>query len=233
MPATREGFILGTPPYMSPEQARGQQVDKRSDIWSYGCVLYEMLTGRCAFSGETASDTIAAILTATPNWDLLPASTSPELRRLLGRCLEKDRTQRLRDIGEARVELDVIERAAGGSAPASSAADRRPAVGPNESVAVVAVNDTVDLDYLSDGIAEALTYRLTAIPGLRVAPWAMVLRIRAKASGLRDHGQGVGGPDVVDCAAHDTRGHPSHPCRMVRSDRDDALVGRSILQTHR
>ena len=180
MPATREGFILGTPPYMSPEQARGQQVDKRSDIWSYGCVLYEMLTGRCAFSGETASDTIAAILTATPNWDLLPASTSPELRRLLGRCLEKDRTQRLRDIGEARVELDVIERAVGGSASASSAADRRPAVGPNESVAVVAVNDTVDLDYLSDGIAEALTYRLTAIPGLRVAPWAMVMRIRTR-----------------------------------------------------
>ena len=126
------------PTYMSPEQARGQQVDKRSDIWAYGCVLYEMLTGRCAFSGETASDTIAAILTATPNWDLLPASTSPELRRLLGRCLEKDWAQRLRDIGEARVELDVIERAAGCS--------RRPAPPPTagqpsdrtESVAVVA-----------------------------------------------------------------------------------------------
>ena len=180
MPATREGFIFGTPPYMSPEQVRGQQVDKRSDIWSYGCVLYEMLTGRYAFSGETASDTIAAILTATPNWDLLPASTSPELRRLLGRCLEKDRTQRLRDMGKARAELDVIERTAGGSAPASSAGLRAPAVGPNESVAVVAVNDRADLDYLSDGIAEALTYRLTAVPGLRVAPWAMVLRIRSK-----------------------------------------------------
>jgi serine/threonine protein kinase len=150
---------------MSPEQARGQQVDKRSDIWSYGCVLYEMLTGRCAFSGETASDTIAAILTATPDWDLLPAATSPQLRRLLERCLEKDRTQRLRDIGEARVELDAIERAASGSPLASSAINRRPAVGANESVAVVAVNDRVDLDYLSDGIAEALTYRLTAIPG--------------------------------------------------------------------
>jgi len=179
-PATRAGFILGTPPYMSPEQARGQQVDKRSDIWSYGCVLYEMLTGHCAFSGETASDTIAAILIATPNWDLLPASTSPELRRLLGRCLEKDRSQRLRDIGEARVELDVIEPAARGSASVSSAADRRPAVGANESVAVVALNETADLDYLSDGIAEALTSRLTAIPGLRVAPWTMVLRITAR-----------------------------------------------------
>jgi TolB-like protein/tetratricopeptide (TPR) repeat protein len=180
MPATRAGFILGTPPYMSPEQARGQQVDKRSDIWSYGCVLYEMLTGHCAFSGETASDTIAAILIATPNWDLLPASTSPELRHLLGRCLEKDRSQRLRDIGEARVDLDVIEPAARGSASVSSAAGRRPAVGPNESVAVVALNETADLDYLSDGIAEALTSRLTAIPGLRVAPWTMVLRITAR-----------------------------------------------------
>jgi tetratricopeptide (TPR) repeat protein/TolB-like protein len=193
---TREGFILGTPPYMSPEQARGQDVDKRSDVWSYGCVLYEMLTGRRAFSGETASDTIAAILTAVPDWEALPPSTSPDFRRLLRRCLEKDRKLRLRDIGEARVELEearlrslfmrssfgaghFTDGLPGASAPAGSG-DVRSAVTRYESLAVLALNDRAELEYLSDGIAEALTYRLTMIQGLRVAPWTMVLGVGAK-----------------------------------------------------
>jgi serine/threonine protein kinase len=198
---TREGFILGTPPYMSPEQARGLDVDKRSDIWSYGCVLYEMLTGRRAFSGETVSDTIAAILTTLPNWDLLPPSTSADFRRLLRRCLEKDRELRLRDIGEARVELEearlrsrfmqassgagnILDGLPGVSAPADRSGDVRPAVTPYESLAVLALNDRADLEYLSDGIAEALTYRLTMLQGLRVAPWTMVLSVRAKEHGF-------------------------------------------------
>ena len=103
---TREGMILGTPGYMSPEQARGKPVDKRTDIWAFGCVLYEMLTGRVAFAGDTLSDTIAAILGGEPDWQALPAATPPSVRRLLQRCLDKDVTQRLHDIGDARVELD-------------------------------------------------------------------------------------------------------------------------------
>jgi Tol biopolymer transport system component len=115
---TREGLIFGTAAYMSPEQARGKSVDKRSDIWAFGCVLYEMLTGRKAFEGETVSDTLAAILEREPNWKLLPAVTPASVRRLLQRCLEKDVGRRLRDIGDASLELDdAIDRSGGRSLP--------------------------------------------------------------------------------------------------------------------
>jgi Protein kinase domain/WD40-like Beta Propeller Repeat len=103
---TRDGMIMGTAAYMSPEQARGKSVDKRSDIWSFGCVLYETLTGHKAFDRETVSDTIAAILEREPNWRLLPGATPTSVRRLLRRCLEKDVSRRLRDIGDACLELD-------------------------------------------------------------------------------------------------------------------------------
>ena len=103
---TDEGRILGTPSYMSPEQARGQAVDKRTDIWAFGCVVYEMLTSRRAFAGATMSDQLAAILDREPDWTALPAATPTATRRLLTRCLEKDQGRRLRDIGDARLELD-------------------------------------------------------------------------------------------------------------------------------
>jgi serine/threonine protein kinase len=103
---TEAGVILGTAAYMSPEQARGRSVDKRTDIWAFGCVLFEMLVGRQPFSGDTMSDTIATILTREPDWADLPATTPPELRRLLQRCLQKDPKQRLRDMGDARLDLE-------------------------------------------------------------------------------------------------------------------------------
>jgi serine/threonine protein kinase/Tol biopolymer transport system component len=103
---TSRGVILGTAPYMSPEQARGHSVDKRADIWAFGCVLYEMLTGRMAFAGATVSDTIAAILSRDVDWSALPATTPAEMRRLLSRCLTKDVTRRLRDIADARLEIE-------------------------------------------------------------------------------------------------------------------------------
>jgi eukaryotic-like serine/threonine-protein kinase len=108
---TGGGVIVGTAGYMSPEQARGKPVDKRTDIWAFGCVLYEMFSGRMAFEGETASDTIAAILDRDPDWSTLPADTPRSVRRLLLRCLDKDPRQRLRDIGDARVEIEQIIRA--------------------------------------------------------------------------------------------------------------------------
>jgi serine/threonine-protein kinase len=105
---TQQGVILGTAAYMSPEQARGKRVDRRTDIWSFGCVLYETLTGRSAFSGETISDTISAILRSEPDWGLLPDSTPRRARELLRRCLHKDHRRRLRDIGDARIEIEEI-----------------------------------------------------------------------------------------------------------------------------
>ncbi len=104
---TREGTILGTPAYMSPEQARGKSVDKRTDIWSLGCLLYEMLTGRKVFAGETASDTVAATLNREPDWSALPRAVPAVLRQLLHRCLEKDVERRLRDAGDAGLEIDA------------------------------------------------------------------------------------------------------------------------------
>ncbi len=103
---TIDGVLIGTAPFMSPEQARGKAVDKRTDVWAFGCVLYQMLTGRRAFAGPTATDAIAAILERDPDWSALPPSTPPSVRRLLRRCLEKDARRRLRDIGDARADLD-------------------------------------------------------------------------------------------------------------------------------
>ena len=103
---TQAGMILGTAAYMSPEQARGKAVDKRADIWAFGVVLYEMLTGAMLFRGETASDSMIAVATREPDWNALPAGTPEHVRKLLARCLEKDPRLRLRDIGEARIALD-------------------------------------------------------------------------------------------------------------------------------
>jgi eukaryotic-like serine/threonine-protein kinase len=103
---TRAGVILGTAGYMAPEQARGSPVDRRADIWSFGCVVSEMLTGKQVFSGDTVSDTLAAILRAEPEWKLLPPETPVSIRRLLKRCLEKDSKRRLQHIGDARLELE-------------------------------------------------------------------------------------------------------------------------------
>ncbi|HSQ59310.1 MAG TPA: protein kinase [Acidobacteriota bacterium] len=108
-PATMPGVILGTAAYLSPEQARGKAVDRRTDIWSFGCLLYECLTSRLAFEGETVSDTIAKILERETSLDALPAATPPALRALLARCLEKDPRRRLRDIGDARLTLEELK----------------------------------------------------------------------------------------------------------------------------
>jgi serine/threonine protein kinase len=139
---SHDGSFMGTPAYMSPEQARGLSVDKRADIWAFGCVLFELLTGRPPFAGETIADVIAAILGRDPDWSALPPDTPPHVVRLLTRCLAKNPKRRLRDIGDALADLES-------TAPASPASDApsstRPAVqfrrltdsgGVNESPAI-------------------------------------------------------------------------------------------------
>jgi serine/threonine-protein kinase len=103
---TGVGVILGTAAYMSPEQARGKAVDKRTDIWAFGCLLYELLTGLRPFGGNNMTDTIAAVVRAEPDWSMLRADTPPPIRRLLRRCVEKDRKRRLADAADARLEID-------------------------------------------------------------------------------------------------------------------------------
>jgi len=103
---TSDGAVLGTPAYMSPEQARAKDVDRRTDIWSFGCVLYEALTGRRLFQRETVTDTLVAVLGEDPDWAALPVATPPAIRAVLRRCLQRDRDRRLHDMADVRIELD-------------------------------------------------------------------------------------------------------------------------------
>jgi len=119
---TEMGVILGTAPYMSPEQAKGRTADKRSDVWAFGCVLFEMLTGRRAFAGEDVAETLAHVLTKELEWSRLPPETPPSIRRLLRRCLVRDRSRRLADLADARLEIDERDSE---TAPAASTARGR------------------------------------------------------------------------------------------------------------
>jgi serine/threonine protein kinase len=122
--ATGLGVILGTAAYMAPEQAKGRPADKRSDVWAFGCVLYEMLAGKRAFDGDDVSDTLATVLKGEPDWTALPANLPPAVRTMLKRCLEKDRRKRIGDIAAALFAIDeapslVIAAAAESPAPMS------------------------------------------------------------------------------------------------------------------
>jgi Tol biopolymer transport system component len=124
--ATQAGVILGTAAYMSPEQARGHGVDRRTDVWGFGCILYEMLAGRRAFEGNTASDTLASVLKEEPDWSVLPGAAPPAIRRLLRRSLAKDPARRLHDIADALLDLDEATEERGDvELPANARADRR------------------------------------------------------------------------------------------------------------
>jgi hypothetical protein len=115
-PETAAGIVLGTAPYMSPEQARGKPVDRRTDIWALGCILYELATGQRAFDGSTTTDTMAAILTREPDWSRVPPASPPALTALIARCLRKESRQRVQSAGDVRVALEECQRAPGAAA---------------------------------------------------------------------------------------------------------------------
>ncbi|HXV12974.1 MAG TPA: protein kinase, partial [Candidatus Krumholzibacteria bacterium] len=157
--STKLGVILGTAAYMSPEQAKGKAVDRRADIWAFGAVLFEMLTGRQAFAGETVSETLASVMKDQPDWDALPASTPARVRDVLRRCLVKDPKQRLRDIGDARIRIE--EELSGApdtaSATATTAGAKRRGI-PAAPVAIVA------LVAAAIGVAAGFVLRKPAVP---------------------------------------------------------------------
>jgi eukaryotic-like serine/threonine-protein kinase len=123
--ATQAGVVIGTAAYMSPEQARGKAVDKRADIWAFGAVVYEMLTGRKAFEGETVSDTLAAVLMRDPDWSALPSTTPASVRRVLRRCLDRNPKTRFHDVADARLEMDETIEAAASTPPPGAASPAR------------------------------------------------------------------------------------------------------------
>jgi serine/threonine-protein kinase len=114
MTSSTPGMILGTAAYMSPEQAKGRQADRTADVWAFGCVLYEMLTGRAVFDGETIGEVLAGVFKGEPDWGRLPAETPEGIRRLMRRCLQKDRRERLQHIGDARIEIREVQRSKNG-----------------------------------------------------------------------------------------------------------------------
>ena len=170
------GVILGTAGYMSPEQARGQRVDKRTDIWAFGCVLFEMLTGSSPFVRETVTDTLAAVVGAEPEWKSLPADMPASIRRLLTRCLQKDARRRLHDIADARIELEDAMAAPVEEAPVP-APRRRPGLALG-ALALGAAITGIALWAAGDRFAwptaqsspDARVVRLTDLPGLEEAP---------------------------------------------------------------
>ena len=149
--------VVGTAAYMSPEQARGAEVDRRTDVWAFGCVLYEMLTGVRVFDGATASDAIARVLTAEVDFEILPPQVDPSVRRLLRRCLQKDVRSRLRDIGDARLEID--DAMASGTTAADSAPVAPGAVQRRWSTSLVVLIGAVGLVGLALFVQSALTRR--------------------------------------------------------------------------
>jgi Tol biopolymer transport system component len=164
---THAGLLLGTARYVSPEQARGQAVDKRTDIWAFGCVLYEMLTGQAAFPGATVTDTLAAIIEREPEWTKLPAALTGNIRTLLRRCLEKEPSRRLRDIGDARLEIDEAGTEPVGDDANRTVAKSRRSVWVARAAAALFLLTTLvaaGIAYLTRPARDTRVYRTTFVP---------------------------------------------------------------------
>ncbi len=183
---TEPGTVLGTPAYMSPEQVRGQAVDRRTDVWAVGCVLYELLSGRCAFHGPTLPDTLAAVLGQDPDWKALPTSAPRGLAELLTRCLQKDAGRRFADCAELVAALDQVA--------AASAAGTREALGSHGSRAAATralvvlplenLSGDPEQEYFADGMTDALIGDLARLRALRVISRRSAMRFKGSDKSL-------------------------------------------------
>jgi len=192
--ATADGIILGTAPYMSPEQARGLSADRRTDVWAFGCLLFECLSGRPVFSGDTVSDVIARILEREPDWGAIPAATPVRLRDLLRRCLTKEVKDRPRDIGDLRRELAAIAQEI--SSPSGIGAVARV-----PSLAVLYFENPggdSESDYFCAGITEDILTDLSKIKRLRVASRNAVAKYRGSAVDIARVGADLGVEAVLE-----------------------------------
>ncbi len=178
--ATLAGTILGTAAYMSPEQARGRSVDRRSDVWSFGCVLFECFAGRAPFEGATVTDLLAKILEREPDWALLPAGTPPRAREILKRCLRKDADERPRDIRDVRLELTD---AAVGATKGEATHEKSIAVLPFENLS------GPDDEYFADGITDEILNALSHLDGMRVAARTSCFAFKGRREDLRAVGE--------------------------------------------
>jgi serine/threonine protein kinase/tetratricopeptide (TPR) repeat protein len=188
MAITEAGLILGTPAYMSPEQVRGEHVDKRADIWALGCVLYELLVGTRPFRGVSIVDIIASVLKTEPDWQALPATTPAQVRDLLRCCLQKDLRLRLRDVADARKEIEAARQA-----PATTR-EPEPERGISSLAVLPFVNAAGDpqMEYLSDGLTESIILNLSQLTQLRVMSRSVVFRHKDRTHEAQEVGRELG-----------------------------------------
>jgi TolB-like protein/Tfp pilus assembly protein PilF len=188
MAVTSSGLVLGTPAYMSPEQVRGESGSTRSDLWAFGCVVFELLTKRRAFAAPTMAETVAAVLMTDPDWYALPPNTPNTLRDVLRRCLDKDPHRRPQDVKEILDSLDRAQRDGPASEPS----------GPTRTIRSLAVLPFVNtsgdpqMDYLGDGMTESLILALSRLPQLKVTAQSSVFRYRGQADRALEIGRTLG-----------------------------------------
>jgi len=240
---TQLGRVIGTPAYMSPEQARGNAADHRMDIWSFGCIMFQMLTGHLPFEGETATDTLAQIIEREPNWELLPQKTPMNIRVLLRRCLEKDPRRRLRDIGDAGIEIsETLSLPATGLTVTIPAESRRMAMIIGAAIIIVVSTIAVWLisskqtqpaskeirlavlpfenlgpvedEYFADGITDAITVRLAGIHGLGVISRQSAMQYKKSEKNAQQIAEELGVDYILEGTVQ--RERPSDPSSQVR-----------------
>ena len=190
---TVTGQILGTPAYMSPEQARGEGVDQRTDIWAFGCLLYELLVGKRAFERHGVSATTAAVVEDEPDWQALPARTPRKVRDLLRQCLQRDVNRRLNNIGDARAAIQQARRGQSRRAPHPAARIR--------SLAVLPLTDVArdpEQDYFVDGMTEALIAELAQINALRVISRTSAMHYKATTKTVPEIARELGVDGIVE-----------------------------------
>ncbi len=241
---TQPGRIIGTPAYMSPEQARGKAIDHRTDIWSFGCIMYQMLTNQVPFEGQTATDTLAHIIERQPDWQLLPESTPINIRVLLCRCLEKDAHRRLGNIADAAVEInDTMSKSVTAQVVTKPVKARKIAtmIG---AVAIVIILSVIALkffpkkeilpspkeirlvvlpfenlsspedEYFADGITDAITARLAGIHGLSVISRQSAIQYKGSEKDTRQIAEELGVDYILEGTVQ--RERPTDPNSKVR-----------------
>jgi eukaryotic-like serine/threonine-protein kinase len=202
--ATAAGHLLGTPAYMSPEQAQGTEVDQRTDIWAFGCLLYEFLTGKRAFESGSVPTATAAVLECDPDWQALPAMVPRKIRDLLHQCLQKNANRRLNHIRNARAVIEDVRhrprRTPRGAAAAQGSA-RRSSVGRIRTLAVLPLASLAgdpEQDWFADGMTEALTVELAQIRALRVISRTSVMRYKATRKPIPEIARELGADGIVE-----------------------------------
>jgi serine/threonine protein kinase len=185
---TRPGVILGTPSYMSPEQVRGESIDRRVDIWAFGCVLFELLMGKRPFRGASVAEIIACVLKTEPEWQALPTRTPAKVRDLLRRCLQKDRDRRLSDIADARKDIEEALLVPATGTP--SEPDR--VIGSLAVLPFANASSDPQMEYLSDGLTESIIFSLSHLPQLRVMSRSAVFKYKGRTEEAQVVGQALG-----------------------------------------